>query len=141
MHLRFDTLDVFAGAGIDLDDFAHIDKQGYTHHRTCFQRRRLAPATGGIATYTRIGFRHAQQDEIGRRNADRRPVPEGNQAGVLLLEPFDGIGNSCLAGGNLLVADSDNTSRSNGEKSKPLPCRFCRETNDILPGRWEILLK
>ena len=50
-RLFLDARHVFAGTGVDADEFIDVDEQGHPHHRAGFQRGRLAPAARGVAAH------------------------------------------------------------------------------------------
>lgn len=94
--------DVLTGTGINTQHFALFDKQRYAYGRAGAQDRRLGAALCSIALQTRIGFNHFQFHEVRRRNADRVIVPQGDDALVLLLQPFGCIAYGVGVSGKLL---------------------------------------
>src|SRR5690606_26629023 len=99
-----DAADVFAAAGIHLDDFTLLHEQRHAYHGAGGQGGWRAAGAGGGALDARIGPDDFQLNEVRRCGGQLYAVPQRHGAHVLFLHPDAAVADGGRVSGLLLEA-------------------------------------
>src|SRR5207302_8750198 len=102
--IGLDPLHVGAGARIDADDVAFVDKEGHIQDQSRLHCRRLAAASRRVAFESGRRLRHLQVDRRGELDAQRTSLVHQHVEGGIFFQVFHGVAQLVVAKGELIVA-------------------------------------